>query len=338
MNLADRLEAARGRPAPVARRRPPRPAAVRRARRRARPSAPAAAPPTDALARLKDRVGKALFERMGSRLNDPSLSEDALRTLVLGELDEVVEEENVPLSTEERQRLTAEVADDVLGYGPLQRLLDDPTVTEIMVNGPDKIYVERSGKLDADRRPVHLRGAPAPGHRAHRLPGRPAHRRVLAAGRRPPGRRLPRQRDHPAAGLQRLDADHPQVLQGPVQRRRPDRLRHAVAGDGRAAARLRRGAAEHHRLRRHRHRQDDAAQRAVVVHPRGRADRHHRGRRRAAAAAGARRPAGVPAAEHRGQGRDHHPRPGPQLAAHAARPHRRRRVPRRRERWTCCRR
>ena len=55
---------------------------------------------------------------------------------MLGELDEVVEEENVPLSTEERARLTAELADDVLGYGPLQRLLDDPTVTEIMVNGP----------------------------------------------------------------------------------------------------------------------------------------------------------------------------------------------------------
>jgi pilus assembly protein CpaF len=105
------------------------------------------APPTDALARLKDRVGKALFERMGARMNDPSLSEDQLRTIVLGELDEVVEEENVPLSTEERQRLTTELADDVLGYGPLQRLLDDDAVSEIMVNGPDAIYVERSGQL-----------------------------------------------------------------------------------------------------------------------------------------------------------------------------------------------
>ena len=141
--------------------------------------------------------------------------------------------------------------------------------------------------------PVHLRGAPAPGHRPHRLPGGPADRRVLAAGRRAPGRRLPRQRDHPAAGLQRVDADHPQVLQGPVHRRRPDRLRHALAGDGRAAERLRRGPAQHHRLRRYRHREDDAAQRAVVVHPGRRADRHHRGRRRAAAPAGARRPAGV---------------------------------------------
>jgi hypothetical protein len=57
----------------------------------------------DALARLKDRVGKALFERVGSRMNDPGLGEEALRSLELDELDEVVEEENVPLSSEERR-------------------------------------------------------------------------------------------------------------------------------------------------------------------------------------------------------------------------------------------
>ncbi len=140
MNLADRLAAAQGlpiAPAPAASVPVPRPV-----------SAPAPVAVPDALARLKDRVGKALFERMGSRLNDPSLSAEQLRGIVLGELDEVVEEENVPLSSEERARLTAELADDVLGFGPLQRLLDDPAVSEIMVNGPDNIYVERSGKLE----------------------------------------------------------------------------------------------------------------------------------------------------------------------------------------------
>jgi pilus assembly protein CpaF len=151
MNLASRLEAARGVPISDAAV-PSAPSAGSAAVPAPRPAVGAggagAQPPTDALARLKDRVGKALFERMGARMNDPSLSEDALRTLVLGELDEVVEEENVPLSTEERQRLTAELADDVLGYGPLQRLLDDSAVSEIMVNGPDAIYVERSGILE----------------------------------------------------------------------------------------------------------------------------------------------------------------------------------------------
>ncbi|SEP17739.1 CpaF family protein [Trujillonella endophytica] len=151
MNLADRLTAAaRGRHAV------PDPAAATPAvpslpdvpapRAVPRPPAPVP-PPTDALGRLKDRVATALFERMGGRMNDPNLSEDQLRALVLGELDEVVEQEKVPLSTEERARLTAELADDVLGYGPLQRLLDDDAVSEIMVNGPDSVYVERAGKL-----------------------------------------------------------------------------------------------------------------------------------------------------------------------------------------------
>jgi pilus assembly protein CpaF len=141
VNLASRLAAAQGRhAAPEADAPTPLPAP--------RAAAPVAVPPpTDALARLKDRVAKALFERMGNRMNDPSLSEEALRTIVLGELDEVVEEERVPLSAEERARLTAELADDVLGYGPLQRLLDDPSVTEIMCNGPDAVYVEQEGRL-----------------------------------------------------------------------------------------------------------------------------------------------------------------------------------------------
>jgi pilus assembly protein CpaF len=135
MNLAERLEAARL-PQPHAAVPPPRPAV-----------AVPPPPPTDALTRLKDRVGKALFERVGSRMNDPSLGEEALRSLVLAELDTVVDEEKVPLSAEERQRLTAELADDALGLGPLQRLLDDGSVTEIMVNGPDNVYVEQDGRL-----------------------------------------------------------------------------------------------------------------------------------------------------------------------------------------------
>jgi pilus assembly protein CpaF len=151
MNLSERLDAAKGK-LPVHEPELNGSAAVPAPRPAVRPvtrpvAPPPQAPPTDALSRLKDRVGKALFERMGSRMNDPSLSEDALRALVLAELDEVVEEETIPLSTDERARLTAELADDVLGFGPLQRLLDDPTVSEIMVNGPESIYVEQSGKL-----------------------------------------------------------------------------------------------------------------------------------------------------------------------------------------------
>ena len=99
------------------------------------------------MATLKERASRALFERMGARLNDASLDEAQLHALVREELAHVVEQEDVPLTAEERQRLFHDVDDDVLGYGPLQHLLEDNSVTEIMVNGPDRIYVERNGKL-----------------------------------------------------------------------------------------------------------------------------------------------------------------------------------------------
>lgn len=102
---------------------------------------------SEALAGLKDRASQALYERLGSRLTDSSLDESELHQYVKDELKVVVDEEQVPLSTIERQRLTKEIIDDVLGHGPLQRFLEDATVTEIMVNRADQIYVERNGQL-----------------------------------------------------------------------------------------------------------------------------------------------------------------------------------------------
>jgi pilus assembly protein CpaF len=101
----------------------------------------------DPLAELKQRAQQALFARLGSRLYDSSLSEEQLQAFVRQELTEVIEAERTPLSPNERKRLTEEVTNDVLGYGPIQPFLDDPTVTEIMVNSDDGIYVERSGRL-----------------------------------------------------------------------------------------------------------------------------------------------------------------------------------------------
>ncbi|MCT1515167.1 CpaF family protein [Dietzia cercidiphylli] len=108
---------------------------------------PSALPEPDALIALKERASAALFERVGARLNNPSLTEDQLHALVRTELNKVVEDETVPLTAEQRLRLISDIQDDVLGHGPLERLLADPTVTEIMVNGPDMIYVEQRGRL-----------------------------------------------------------------------------------------------------------------------------------------------------------------------------------------------
>jgi pilus assembly protein CpaF len=105
------------------------------------------APAQDALAKLKDRAGTILFERLGSRLLDSGMTEGQLHALVQEELVEIVAAEEIPLSRDERQRLIRGVSDDVLGHGPLQQLLDDESISEIMVNGPDMIYVEQNGKL-----------------------------------------------------------------------------------------------------------------------------------------------------------------------------------------------
>ena len=92
-----------------------------------------------------------------------------------------------------------------------------------MVNGPTSIFVERAGKIFPVDAALQRRRAPAAHHRQDRRPGRPPHRRGQPAGRRPPARRLPRQRRHPADRPRRLDADHPQVLAGPVHRPGPAR-------------------------------------------------------------------------------------------------------------------
>ncbi|TDL41381.1 CpaF family protein [Arthrobacter nitrophenolicus] len=109
--------------------------------------APATTPAVDALAGLKQRAAQALFERMGTRFGDTASSEEALRASAVEELSTVIDQEQVPLSPEERRRLIREIADEVMGYGPLQRLLEDPSVTEIMVNRCDQIYIERNGRL-----------------------------------------------------------------------------------------------------------------------------------------------------------------------------------------------
>lgn len=61
--------------------------------------------------------------------------------------EQILNEENIVLSRPERQRLFEQITAEILGFGPLQPLLDDESITEIMVNGPKNIYVERKGKI-----------------------------------------------------------------------------------------------------------------------------------------------------------------------------------------------
>jgi len=116
------------------------------------PSRPVADPSedgrgSDALGELKDRASAALFARLGVRLFDASLTDEQLRSSVVQEIAGILDATSAPLSGEERQQLVAEISDDILGHGPIERFLADPTVTEVMVNSDKPIYVERAGKL-----------------------------------------------------------------------------------------------------------------------------------------------------------------------------------------------
>ena len=69
------------------------------------------------------------------------------REFIVQKLEQVYEQTQLRLADTLRQQIFRDVLDDLLGYGPIQPLLDDPDITEVMVNGPHQVYTERKGKL-----------------------------------------------------------------------------------------------------------------------------------------------------------------------------------------------
>jgi pilus assembly protein CpaF len=112
---------------------------------------PGGAPSADGFAEYKTRVRDALFSQLGPRAFDTSISEGQLHRLIVDELERLITQEGTPLTVPERERIATEISQDILGYGPIEAFLRDPTVTEIMVTGVDAIYVEREGRLQRTR-------------------------------------------------------------------------------------------------------------------------------------------------------------------------------------------
>src|SRR5437762_2232816 len=101
----------------------------------------------DRIAEVRTRVQERLVEVLGPRLYDSTLSDHELEGLVHQRLRELLDEEDSPLSAQEKLLIVRQIGDSVLGLGPLEPYVRDPEVTEIMVNNWDTIYVERAGKL-----------------------------------------------------------------------------------------------------------------------------------------------------------------------------------------------
>jgi pilus assembly protein CpaF len=97
---------------------------------------------------LRQKVHHLLIDELGPMLYDRRVGEDELRRQVHDHLAVILGRERVPLSGADRAQLVQDVSDDVLGYGPIDQFLSDPEVTEIMVNGPARVYLERAGKIE----------------------------------------------------------------------------------------------------------------------------------------------------------------------------------------------
>jgi len=161
MSLADRIGQRRALPLPGDRRQPPGLPGV--------PEQPAAAtdtvvgvsraPMTDRLragrggvevvTEVRKRLHRTLLEMMGPKLYDDAGSDDELAKRVQETVASLLAREETPLNGADKARIAQEVNDEILGHGPIEPLLRDPLVSEIMVNGPQRIFVERQGRLHA---------------------------------------------------------------------------------------------------------------------------------------------------------------------------------------------
>ena len=110
-----------------------------------RVTAPNTTPQSGTYFDLKVRVQNKLLSELDPSM-DITKTEEVRRT-IMELFEQILNEENIVLSRPERQRLFEQISAEILGFGPLQPLLEDESITEIMVNGPKNIYVERKGKL-----------------------------------------------------------------------------------------------------------------------------------------------------------------------------------------------
>ena len=96
---------------------------------------------------LKTRIHRKMVDRLDLS-NIDGLAKETLQKQIRDVVVELCDEENTLLNHQERERLIAEVMDETFGLGPLEVLLADATITDILVNGPHQIYIERRGRLE----------------------------------------------------------------------------------------------------------------------------------------------------------------------------------------------
>ena len=270
---------------------------------------------------LKSQVHRALIERLDlSKL--ASVEREKLEGEFRQEVGNLLRELKSGMSRGEEDRLIAEVLNEIFGLGPIEPLLHDPTIEEIMVNGPKQVFCARSGKtfltdliFQDDAHLLHIieRIVSVVGRRidesspmvdARLLDGSRVNAIIPPLALDGPCltiRKFPSERLKPEnlLAFETLTAPMLQLLQGCVQAR----LNTLVSG-------------------RHSLRENDSPERALELYSIQRADHHHRGLRGAPASTKPHHPPGDPSSEPRRPGGDHTAGPGPEQPADAPRPHR----------------
>jgi pilus assembly protein CpaF len=110
-----------------------------------RVAAPNVSTQNDSFFDLKTRVQNRLLAELDPTLDISQVG--VVRGTIRELFEQILAEEHIVLSRQERHRLFEQISAEILGLGPLQNLLEDDTITEVMVNGPKNIYIERAGKI-----------------------------------------------------------------------------------------------------------------------------------------------------------------------------------------------
>ena len=283
----------------------------------------------DPFAELKNAVHLLVIGDLGPQLFNVSVDPDTLRERVLADIRRHLTQES-GLSRDERDQITTELADDILGHGPLERLLADDTVSEIMVNGPHDIWIERQGRLlptnvsfhdESHLRRILNKIVAQVGRRDRRVVARWSTRACpTAAGSTRSSRRSRSTGRSSRSGSSRATASTStdMIRLGTLTTETIEFLERCVqaklnilisGGTGTGKTTLLNVLSE----------AIPDTDRIITIEDSAELSLHQRHIA----------PARVPPAEHRGRGRGHDPRPRPQQPAHAPRPDRRRRGPRR---------
>ena len=97
--------------------------------------------------KIKREMRQELIDNLSDVIYRKNISDNELSLRVRGEVQRILNQKAYPLTGEEKSSIIDDIINDVTGYGPIEEFLDNKEVTEIMVNNPQKIYIEKAGKI-----------------------------------------------------------------------------------------------------------------------------------------------------------------------------------------------